>query len=130
MSPQKASLPAKQTGRAIGALTPKDAKLWEEVAPGTFDRIMSEVEREEEHRRSEDRRMHRLRIGEAWIRVLGHVCGLTTVGTFALLAKHFVDQGAPVQGAWIICTGAVSIVGVFITGRVVQAMGRRPSDPV
>jgi len=108
--------------------TPEQAKLWEEVAPGTFERMMTEVEREEKHRRDLDLREHRLKIGEFWLRIFGHVCGLATVGIFALLAKYFVDHDAATQGAWIMGTGAVSIVGVFITGRLVQVRQSAPQD--
>lgn len=105
--------------------TARQAKMWEEVLPGTFDRLMSEVEREEQHRRDQDIRAHQRQTSEIRLRYLGNGCGILTVIIFALLVKHFVDKGAPTQGAWIMGTAAVSIVGVFITGRIVKARGRR-----
>ncbi|WP_372433914.1 DUF2335 domain-containing protein [Micromonospora coerulea] len=90
---------------------PADAQEWEAVQPGTFDRIMCECERDERHRRH----MDLLELGS---RVFGQVCGLGTVVILAWLAKYFVDQGAATQGAAIIGTGAVSIVAVFVTGKL------------
>jgi uncharacterized membrane protein len=93
--------------------TPVQAKQWEEIAPGTFARLMAEVEREENHRR----RMER---AELRSRVLAQVCAFGTVMVLALLARYFVDHDAPTQGAAIIVTGAVSIVAVFLTGRLAR----------
>lgn len=90
--------------------TPAQAKQWEEVQPGTFDRIMSQIDKDEGHRR-------RLDLLEFGSKVFGQVCGLCTVAILALLAKYFVDQGAPTQGASIIITGAVGIVTIFVTNR-------------
>jgi uncharacterized membrane protein len=91
--------------------TPAGAKQWEELEPGTFDRLMTEIEREEKHRR-------RMEWADLCQRIFGQVCALGTVVTLAFLARYFVDHGAATQGAAIIVTGAVSIVTVFVTGRL------------
>jgi hypothetical protein len=49
--------------------TPAQAKQWEELGPGTFARLMSEVEQEEKHRR-------RMEWAELCSRVFGQVWGL------------------------------------------------------
>jgi uncharacterized membrane protein len=104
------SLTAHRSTRGRSLPTPTKAKQWEEVRPGTFDRIMSSVERDERHLR----RMELLELGS---RVLGQICGIGTVAVLGLLSKYFVDQNAPTQGAAIIVTGTVAIVTVFLTGR-------------
>lgn len=93
--------------------TPAAARQWEELGPGTFDRIMTEIEQEENHRR----RMEWAELGQ---RIFGQVCAFGTVVALAFLARYFVDHGAATQGAAIIVTGAVSIVAVFVTGRFVH----------
>jgi hypothetical protein len=57
--------------------------------------------------------------------VVGHLCGLLALGVLAGVAWHAFDLGDPDQGAAVICTGAVSIVAVFVTGRLVE----KPSKP-
>jgi uncharacterized membrane protein len=91
--------------------TPTAAKQWEELGPGTFNRIMTEIEQEEKHRR-------RMEWADLCQRIFGQVCALGTVIILAFLARYFVDRGAATQGASIIITGAVSIVTVFVTGRL------------
>jgi Na+/melibiose symporter-like transporter len=74
---------------------------------------MTEVEREQQHER-------RMDWAEFAAHVFGQVCGLVTVLVLAVLAKYFVDNGAATQGAAIVTAGAVSIVAVFVTGRLVR----------
>jgi cyanate permease len=74
---------------------------------------MDEIEREEKHRR-------RTEWAEPCTRVFGQLCAFGTVIVLAFLARYFVDHGAPTQGASIIITGAVSIVTVFLTNRLVR----------
>jgi len=93
--------------------TATQAKQWEQVAPGTFTRIMTEVERAERHQRH-------LEWAELASRFFGQVCGLITVIVLAVLARYFVDHGAATAGAGIVTAGAVSIVAVFVTGRLAQ----------
>ena len=44
--------------------------------------------------------------------------GLVALGCLTVIAWHAIDRGNATQGASIICTGAVSIVAVFVTGRI------------
>jgi hypothetical protein len=50
--------------------------------------------------------------------VIGHLSGLAALGCLTVIAWHAIDRGDATQGASIICTGAVSIVTVFVTGRI------------
>ncbi len=104
-----------QTLPGVRLPTPTQAKQWEELGSGTFDRLMAEIELEEKHRR----RMERAELNS---RIFGQVCAFGTVVVLAFLAGYFVYHGAATQGASIIITGAVSIVTVFLTNR----LARRP----
>lgn len=103
----------KKTAPGVIFPTPAEARQWEEVCPGTFDRIMTEIQQEEKHRR-------RMEWAYLCQRTFGQVCALGTVIALAFLASYFVDHGAATQGAALIVTGAVSIVTVFVTGRLVH----------
>jgi uncharacterized membrane protein len=91
--------------------TPAQAKQWEELGPGTFNRIMTEIEHEEKHRR-------RMDSAELCSRIFGQICAFGTVVVLTFLAGYYVDHGAATQGASIIGTGAASIVAVFLTSRL------------
>jgi uncharacterized membrane protein len=91
--------------------TPAQVQQWEQAYPGSFVRIMGEIQTEERHRR-------RLETIDQVSRIFGQVCGLGTVVMLALLAKYFADHGAPTQGAAIIISGAATIVAIFVTGRL------------
>jgi uncharacterized membrane protein len=90
--------------------TADQARKWEQVSPGTFDRIMAGVERAERH----DRRMDWAEFG---LRGLGLLTGLGAVGIMGLTAMHFADHGAATQGIGIFGAGAASIIGAFLTVR-------------
>lgn len=49
--------------------------------------------------------------------IISHLCGLAALSMLCAVSWHAIDRGAFTQGASIICTGAVSIVAVFVTGR-------------
>jgi uncharacterized membrane protein len=103
----------KKTLPSVRVPTPTQAKQWEELAPGTFNRFMVEIEQEEKHRRC-------MESADFCSRIFGQVCAFGTVVVFAFLARYFVDHGAATQGASIIITGAVSIVTVFLTNRLAR----------
>jgi hypothetical protein len=60
----------------------------------------------------------------AWVglttQVLGHLSGLAALFMLILVAWHFIDLGHPVEATSIICSGAVSIVAVVVTGRLAK----------
>jgi hypothetical protein len=97
--------------RMVAMPTADEAKLWEKACPGSFNRIMCEIETAERHQR-------RTEIIELVSRIFGQICGFATVIVMALLARYFVDHGAPSQGAAIIVSGAAAtVVGIFVTGK-------------
>jgi sugar porter (SP) family MFS transporter len=93
--------------------TPALAKQWEELGRETFERLMAEVEREQKH-------MRRMESAELCSRIFGQICAFGTVVVLALLARYFVDHDAATQGVSIIVTGAMSIVAVYLTSRLVS----------
>lgn len=84
-----------------------DLAMLAERAPGAYKQLMA---RETSRRRLE------------WAgfvaQAAGHLCGLAALAVLAAVAWHAIDRGASTQGASIICTGAVSIVALFVTGRM------------
>jgi hypothetical protein len=56
--------------------------------------------------------------------IIGHLSGLAALVVLAAISWHSIDRGDATQGASIICTGAVSIVAVFVTGRLATGGGR------
>jgi uncharacterized membrane protein len=99
--------------RMVAMPTPPEAAQWEQVCPGSFDRIMCEIETEERHRR-------RTEVIEQFSRVFGQLCGFGTVIVLAMLAKYFADRDAPTQGAAIIVSGAGTLVAIFVTGKLLR----------
>lgn len=84
-----------------------DLAMLAERVPGAYKQLMA---RETSRRRLE------------WAgfvtQAAGHLCGLAALVVLAAVAWHAIDRGASTQGASIICTGAVSIVALFVTGRM------------
>jgi hypothetical protein len=54
--------------------------------------------------------------------------GLVALVLLTAIAWHAIDRGDATQGASIICTGAVSIVAVFVTGRLTSGDKRGKTD--
>jgi hypothetical protein len=77
---------------------------------------------------SEWRNLRRLAWAELLAQVIGHLSGLLALGCLTVVAWHAIDRGDATQGASIICTGAVSIVAVFVTGRVTNQRGSNRSS--
>jgi hypothetical protein len=94
-----------------------------------------EVYRDILHRDEEAARRHhelaRTQARQQWAvaaaHIIGNVCAVASLGLLTTLSWHAFDVGAPVEGASIICTGAASIVAVFVTGRLTNA--RRTPSP-
>jgi hypothetical protein len=86
-------------------------------APDIYERFIKAKEAEWRHQRR-----------QAWAdhiaQVIGHLSGLAALGCLTAIAWHAIDRGDATQGASIICTGAVSIVAVFVTGRITSSRNR------
>jgi hypothetical protein len=73
------------------------------------------------------RHQRRLAWADLLAQVIGHMSGLVALGCLTVIAWHAIDRGDATQGASIICTGAVSIVAVFVTGRITnRSSGDKP----
>jgi hypothetical protein len=101
-----------KAARTVAMPTAAQARQWEQACPGSFERIMREIETEERHRR-------RTELIELVSRIFGQVCAFGTVLVLVWLARYFADRGAPTQGAAIIVSGAVSLVAIFV-GKLVR----------
>jgi hypothetical protein len=99
--------------RRVGELTGRELALLAQNAPRTYDKLM----RAERHQRWHD-------WADLIAQGVGHVAGLAALSILALVAWHAFDLGDATQGAAIICTGAVSIVTVFVTGRLTSRRGK------
>lgn len=87
-----------------------------EQAPEIYERFIKAKEVEWRH-------LHRLSWADHVAQVIGHLSGLAALGCLTVIAWHAIDRGDATQGASIICTGAVSIVAVFVTGRLTNTRG-------
>ena len=82
-----------------------------ESAPEIYERFIKAKEVEWRH-------LRHLAWADLIAQVIGHLSGLIALGCLTVIAWHAIDRGDATQGASIICTGAVSIVAVFVTGRL------------
>jgi hypothetical protein len=111
-----------RTSESHSEFTVKELILLSEKAPEVYRELMREKQLDQRHRR---------RIAWAPLigRVVGNVCGLIALSMLAATAWHAFDLKDATQGAAIICTGAVSIVAVFVTGRFASSAGRQQRKP-
>jgi hypothetical protein len=89
-----------------------------ENAPEIYERFIKAKEVEWRH-------LRHLSWADLIAQVIGHLSGLAALGCLTLIAWHAIDRGDATQGASIICTGAVSIVAVFVTGRITNLRSDR-----
>jgi hypothetical protein len=100
-------------------LTALDLALLAEKAPEAYRELLAER-----------RNWRRLAWAETLQQILGHVSGLAALVILAAISWHAIDRGDATQGASIICTGAVSIVAVFVTGRLIGSRTPARSDEI
>jgi hypothetical protein len=89
---------------------------WEKKAPGTAGELIQLLKAERRH-------AHRLAWAHWAKQVLGVTLGFGCVQTMALLAWHYADLGAPINGAIVMSAGTASIVAIFVTGKYVSPGG-------
>jgi hypothetical protein len=92
-----------------------------ERVPEIYERFINAKEVEWRH-------LRRLAWGDHVAQIIGHLSGLAALGCLTVIAWHAIDLGDATQGASIICTGAVSIVAVFVTGRVTNLRSSKGTD--
>jgi len=95
------------------AYTVHDLAILAEKVPEAYRELMAEK-----------RNWRRLEWVGLMGQAIGHISGIIALLILGAIAWHAIDRGAATQGASIICTGAVSIVAVFVTGRITARPGR------
>jgi hypothetical protein len=101
----------------------RELLLLREQAPDVYADLMREKQLDRRHER---------RIAWAGViaQAVGHLCGLVALAVLAVVAWHAFSLHDATQGAAIICTGAVSIVAVFVTGRMASGSARSDAPAV
>jgi len=110
--------PSTRTG-TIGEFTGRELALLAEKAPAAYHELMAG-----------QRHLRHLAWADLIAQTVGHLSGLVSLSILAVVSWHAFDLGAATQGASIICTGAVSIVTVFVTGRLIGRRAQTRSDQV
>jgi hypothetical protein len=93
--------------RSAAELHPGNLALLAEKAPEAYHDLMAER-----------RHWRRLAWASLIAQLVGNISGLLALSGLGAISWHAIDRGDANQGAAIICTGAVSIVAVFVTGRI------------
>ncbi|EXU61758.1 MULTISPECIES: hypothetical protein [Streptomyces] len=88
----------------------EQAKEWEAVRPGTVEWMLTELQREREHRR----RMDWVHTG---LQAFGSLLGAGTVVAYIWVATYFLAHDAATQGAAILGGGTAALVGGFLGKR-------------
>jgi hypothetical protein len=120
MSPSRPSGPP-SAAEVKGAFTDHAVITLREKTPEIYERFIKAKEAEWRH-------LRRLAWADLIAQIIGHLSGLAALGCLTVIAWHAIDRGDATQGASIICTGAVSIVAVFVTGRVTNGHSGRKGD--
>lgn len=110
MSPPRADRPS-APARVETAFTDPAVAALQKEAPEIYERFIKAKE-------AEWRNLRHLAWGDLLTQVIGNLSALAALACLTIVAWHAIDRGDATQGASIICTGAVSIVAVFVTGRV------------
>lgn len=103
-------------------LTVKELTQLKKSDPDIYREFMAEKKAHRRHAR-------RIAWASKFGQIIGHVCGLAALVVLAVVAWHAFDLGDANQGAAVICTGAVSIVAVFVTGRLVKPAKQEIEPP-
>ena len=92
---------------------PSIMKQYEEILPGSADRILKMAENQSEHRQSLEKQ--RLSFSNRAVR-RGQIFGLV-IGIVAIVTGGYTAlNGAPIPGGFIGTTGVVGLVAVFVIG--------------
>jgi hypothetical protein len=98
-----------------------DLALLREKAPEIYQEFIKAKQNEWRH-------LRRLAWADVIAQIIGHLSGLVALAILAVISWHAIDRNDAAEGASIICTGAVSIVAVFVTGRLTSRGTRKKSD--
>jgi hypothetical protein len=101
--------------------------------PETADRVLALVELRLQQRHDTEtvENRHRRKLEWAWFgfRVGSALLGFGALLVFALVAVQFIDHGAPVEAGVALGAGAVSVVTIFVTGRVAGPLFTAAPNP-
>lgn len=105
-APQQISVQARVDNWSGPLPPPAALQAFEEIAPGTADKIVAQFQTEAEHRRDMERAQARLTIGETFL-------GQGSAIVFALAALGVAGYSAYVGAEWI---GSIVGGGVIVSG--------------
>jgi hypothetical protein len=114
----------KEGSRHTGAVLGKSSKHASRLGGYTVDNLALLAEQVPDAYReliASEASRRRLDWADLIAQVTGQICGLVALLILAAVSWHAIDCGASTQGASIICTGAVSIVALFVTGRMTKS---------
>lgn len=103
--------PERLSANVENTFTAPETFLLLEKAPEIYERFIKVKQADWRHQR-------RLAWADLLANLIGHMSGLAALVLLTAVAWHSIDRGYATQGASIICTGAVSIIAVFVTGRL------------
>ncbi|MBF0285113.1 MAG: hypothetical protein HQL51_11720 [Magnetococcales bacterium] len=96
-------------------------KHWEEILPGSADRILRMSEKALDTQISAVEFEMRSRKTSQWLffmtRTIGQLVGLTAIVGVLYLAFDAQTKGAHTEAAWMVVVGMVALVGLVVTGR-------------
>lgn len=107
MSATTPRVPPPPKNKSIGELGGRELAWLEQNAPKTYQKLIDA-----------DRHQRRQDWADLVAQTIGHIAGLAALSILAVVSWHAFDLHDATQGAAIICTGAVSIVTVFVTGKL------------
>lgn len=98
--------------------TPKLLGGYDQVLPGSAERIMLMAEREQAHRHTQE---GRLIGGEIGLKVVGQVLAFAALILMICLLAYMVSQGAAVQAATLGAVMVTGVIGLFLAPRFFQS---------
>jgi hypothetical protein len=112
---------SRAVARVDDSFTAPEVALLREKEPEIYRQFIKAKQVQWRHER-------RLASADLLAQVIGNLSGLVALVLLTAIAWHAIDRGDATQGASIICTGAVSIVAVFVTGRLTSGDKRGKTD--
>lgn len=97
--------------------SPQTLAEYDQVVPGLAREIVDMAKAEQTHRHSMEDLVVR---GDRDATSRGQKFGLAALVLMLLIAGYMVFEGAAEAAAWLLSTTVVGVVGVFVTGRVVE----------
>lgn len=106
--------------------SPKTLAEYDQVVPGLAREIVDMAKAEQSHRHSMEDMVVR---GDRDATSRGQKYGLAALVLLLLIGIYMVHEDQAQAAAWLLGTTVVGVVGVFVTGRIVENL-RKPGDDV